>query len=147
MLDRLDLLLGTPGSREHRFDWLLGDPSPSGRQVALPVDCYSRDLGLVVEIYERQHDHPIVHFDKPARVAVSGAHRGEQHRIYDQRRRDLVPAHGLTLPIVRTSQLASTPAGRLLRRPREDAVVLDRLVRDALAAPGRLHEATPGPTR
>lgn len=147
VLDRIDLILASPGQREHRFDWLRGDPGRTGRRAALPVDAYWPDLGLVVEVYERQHDHPTAHFDKPHRVTVSGVHRGEQRRIYDQRRREQIPEHGLTLLIVRTTQLASTPRGRLLREPHQDDTVLAGLVREALAAPGRLHEAAPGQAR
>ena len=112
VLDRIDLLLGKPGLREHRFDWLQGDPGQSGTTAGLPVDSYWPDLGLVVEVYERQHDHPVGHFDKPDRLTVSGVHRGQQRRLYDQRRRDLIPAHGLTLLIVRTAHLAIDRRGR-----------------------------------
>lgn len=143
VLDRVDLVLGSAGAREYRFEWLLGDPGKSGRRASLPVDAYWPELALVVEVYERQHDHPTAHFDKPERLTVSGVHRGEQRRIYDQRRRDVIPAHGLTLLVVRTTQLASTPRGRLLRQPGRDDAILTELIRGALAAPGMLHEVAP----
>ena len=78
------------------------------------MDSYWPDRSLVVEVDERQHDHPVTHFDKRYRLTVSGEHRGEQRRIYDERRRSLVPAHGLTLLTVRTSQLAVDAQSRLL---------------------------------
>ena len=140
VLDRIDLLLGRPGLREHRFDWLRGDPGPSGRTAALPVDGYWPDLGLVVEVYERQHDHPVRHFDKPDKLTVSGVHRGEQRRIYDQRRRALVPARGYALLIVRTTQLTVDRRGRLLRESEKDDALLRGLLDAAAATPGQVHE-------
>jgi hypothetical protein len=47
--------------------------------------------------------------DKPDKLTVSGVHCGEQRRIYDERRRALVPAHGYALLIVRTAQLTVDP--------------------------------------
>lgn len=40
VLSLCDMILGVEGLRQHRFDWLLGDPSSSGRCVRLPVDAY-----------------------------------------------------------------------------------------------------------
>lgn len=71
ILDRIDTLLGARGLREHRSDWLRGDPGRSGRSSALPVDAFWPDLNLVVEVYERQHDRPVAHFDKPERLTRS----------------------------------------------------------------------------
>lgn len=143
VLDRIDALLGARGLREHRFDWLRGDPGPSGRSSALPVDAFWPDLNLVVEVYERQHDHPVAHFDKPERLTVSGVHRGEQRRLYDDRRRAQVPAHGLTLLIVRTAHLTVDRRGRLLRDAAAVDPVLHGFLDEALAAPGLLVERQP----
>lgn len=98
VLDLCDEVLGQPACRQHRFDGLLGDPSPkTGRQVKLPVDAYWPDLKLIVEFYERQHSESVKHFDKPDVMTVSGVHRGIQRAIYDQRRFDYAKEHGLTV--------------------------------------------------
>jgi hypothetical protein len=144
----LEEILGEPAMRGHRFDWLRGDPTARGRGVPLPVDAYWPTHKLVVEVYERQHDEPMPHFDKVDRVTVSGVHRGEQRRIYDQRRRDLLPAHGLKLLIVRTSDLAVDRRGRLLRDEAADRPVLAGHVRGALddaVSPPTEHEGTAAP--
>ena len=98
ILDLCDEVLDSAGLREHRFDWLRGDASakrPAGTR--LPVDSFWPELGLVVEFHERQHAEAVPFFDKPSRMTVSGVHRGEQRRLYDERRRELIPRHGLTL--------------------------------------------------
>jgi hypothetical protein len=93
-----DAVLGITASREHRFDWLLGDLSTeTGRRRLLPVDAYWEPLGLVVEFQEEQHFHAVKHFDKPEILTVSGVHRGVQRRLYDERKAQLIPQNGLRL--------------------------------------------------
>ncbi|MFN8074153.1 MAG: hypothetical protein U0Q15_01890 [Kineosporiaceae bacterium] len=116
VLDLCDEILGEKGLRQHRFDWLRGDPGRNARGTALPVDSYWPGHRLVVEYRERQHDEPVAHFDKPDRLTVSGVHRGLQRALYDARREELIPAHGLRLVVVRLADLASTT-----RRLRRDA--------------------------
>lgn len=132
VLDLLDGIVGARAQRQHRFPWLLGDPGSSGSRVALPVDGYWPDLGLVVEYRERQHDEVTPFFDKPDRLTVSGVHRGAQRRLYDERRENEIPAHGLTLVIVKPSDLVADRRGRLLRQADADRAS----VRKLLAASG-----------
>lgn len=103
--DLCDAVLGVPASREHRFAWLLGDVSPkTGRQVRLPVDAYWESLGLVMEFQEEQHSRPVRHFDKPDVITVSGVHRGVQRQLYDERKAQLIPTHGLRLLVIHKNQ-------------------------------------------
>jgi catechol 2,3-dioxygenase-like lactoylglutathione lyase family enzyme len=124
-------VLGAAASRQHRFDWLTGDPGRDGRGRPLPVDAYWPDLGLVLEYRERQHDRATPFFDKPDRMTVSGIHRGEQRKLYDRRREELIPAHGLRLLVVQTDDLDSDGGGRLRRNAERDRAVLERLLADA----------------
>lgn len=128
VVDLLDAVLGEAALRQHRFEWLTGDASSTGRTALLPVDAYWPSRRLVVEYRERQHDEPTPFFDRPDRMTVSGVHRGEQRRIYDQRREDLIPAHGLRLLIVRPAQLSADARGRLLRDESHDRRVLTELL-------------------
>lgn len=136
VLDLCDEVLGARGLRQHRFDWLLGDPNTSGRRARLPVDAYWPDHHLVVEYYERQHSEPVAHFDKPDRLTVSGVHRGEQRARYDARRQALIPAHGLRLVVIEHSDLASDRRGRLYRSRASDLAVVHRLL-GSISADGR----------
>ncbi|PWD41335.1 hypothetical protein ACN93_19480 [Gordonia paraffinivorans] len=101
-LDLCDEVLGVPGIRQARFDWLRGDPSPARlRGAMLPVDGYWPDLQVVVEFQEEQHSQPSPFFD--SRQTISGMGRSEQRRLYDQRKRTLIPEHGLRLVVIEKS--------------------------------------------
>ncbi len=98
IIDLCDEALGKKGLRQHKFDFLRGDPGKNGRQgVELPVDAYYKNLKLVIEYKEKQHTEEVKHFDKPDKMTVSGVHRGEQRKIYDQRRREVLPKQGIEL--------------------------------------------------
>jgi hypothetical protein len=124
VVDLCDAILREPASRQHRFDWLLGDPGRDGRRRTLPVDAYYTGHRLVIEYRERQHEEPVAHFDKPDMLTVSGVHRGIQRRIYDDRRAAEVPGHGLRLVVVRPGDLMADKRGRLLRRREPDEAAL-----------------------
>lgn len=128
VLDRCDEVLAERGFRQHRFDWLLGDPGKSGRRVRLPVDGYWPGAGIVVEYRERQHGQAVAHFDKPDRLTVSGVHRGLQRALYDARRDREIPAHGLMLVVITPDDLVATPRGRLRRTVDFDRESIRRLL-------------------
>lgn len=115
VLDLCDELLNEQGHRQARFNWLRGDQGRDGRTRTLPVDGYWPQHALVVEYREIQHDKPVRHFDKPERLTVSGVHRGLQRALYDRRRDEQVPAHGLRLVVVKPADLTADRRGRLLR--------------------------------
>jgi len=139
VLDICDEILGLTSSRQHRFSFLTGD---SGRR--LPVDAYYADIALVVEFHERQHYEDVTIFDKPDKMTCSGVSRREQRKLYDQRRRDILPQHGIEL-VVLSVRLFEQNRRKQLRRDRaEDEIViryeLSRYVRQASLV-GRLTTA------
>lgn len=131
-----DEILGERARRQHRFPWLLGDAGSSGRRATLPVDAHYPKAGIVFEYRERQHTEAVKFFDKPDRLTVSGVDRGEQRRIYDRRREELIPEHGLTLVIVHADELDADRSGRLRRSRASDLQVLRQALNrgDAAAA-------------
>ena len=124
IIDLCDELLGERALRQHRFDWLRGDPGVSGHSMRLPVDAYYPRHGLVVEYRERQHYEATPFFDR--RQTVSGVGRGEQRRRYDRLREREIPTHGLRLEIIRSDDLASDSRGRLRRQRPDDLRILKR---------------------
>ncbi|MFG1372169.1 hypothetical protein V5F32_08345 [Xanthobacter oligotrophicus] len=118
VIDLCDRALGMKAYRQWRFPFLLGDPGRSGRRVRLPVDAYYPELGLVVEYHERQHDEPVPFFDR--RITAAGIPRGEQRRIYDKRRRQVLPEQGLRLVVISFGDLSHDGAKRPLRGDARD---------------------------
>lgn len=127
-----DQVLGSPSVREAKFDWLLGDPGKNGRSRRLPVDAFWPDRGLVIEFWESQHEKPVRFFDKPDQLTVSGVSRGVQRALYDQRRLELIPRHGLDLVVIRKAELECTPGGRLKHMRECDLVTLAGLLKKFL---------------
>lgn len=128
VLGLCDEVLGEVGLKQHRFDWLMGDPGKNGRCRTLPADGYRPGAATVVEYREGQHDRPVKHFDKPDILTVSGVHRGLQRALYDARRDTLIPAHGLRLVVIRPSDLSSNGGGRLRRLREGDIEQIRRLL-------------------
>ena len=117
VIDLCDEVLGINASRQHRFDFLRGDAN-----TRLPVDAYYSELNIVVEYREKQHTEEVKFFDK--KNTVSGVNRGEQRKIYDQRRRDVLPVYGITLIELNYSDFNHTPSKRLLRDRLNDLEVI-----------------------
>lgn len=125
VFDLCDAVLGLKAVRQHCFPFLTGDPDPRGYRKPLPVDGFYPALSLVVEYHERQHRERVGFFDdKPT---ISGVPRGEQRRLYDERRADLLPRHGYSLVVLNVDEFAHDRAKRLLRIPQDQAIVSRRL--------------------
>jgi hypothetical protein len=119
VLNLCDTILKQQGKRQHRFDFLKGD---SG--IKLPVDIYYHTLNLVIEYRETQHTNAVKHFDKPDVMTVSGVHRGEQRKIYDQRRRDVLPKHGINLVEIGYSDFEFDRSKKILRNSERDILII-----------------------
>lgn len=117
IIDLCDEVLKIKGSRQHRFDFLRGD---SGTK--LPVDVFYPSLNLVIEYYESQHSEAVTHFDK--RMTVSGISRGEQRKLYDERRRVELPKNEIDLIIFDYTEFQHTTGKRLLRQNSKDLVII-----------------------
>jgi hypothetical protein len=120
-----DDALGQQAKRQHRFDFLRGDPGRHGQGVMLPVDAWYPELKLVVEYRERQHTEEVPFFDR--KPTLSGTGRGEQRRLYDQRRRDILPDQGIALVEFDCREFQCTASGRLVRCDADRQVVMGKL--------------------
>ena len=88
----------------------------------LPVDAYYPDLNLVVEFKEKQHTEAVAFFDR--RQTVSGMGRGEQRKLYDQRRREVLPQHAIKLIELGYDDFMHTSGKRLVREKHNDLKVI-----------------------
>lgn len=116
-------VLGLQALQQYKFDFLRGD---SGRR--LPVDAYYEELKLVVEYCELQHTASVPLFDK--RLTVSGVSRSEQRKIYDQRRRTVLPQHGIKLIEIHYSDFGVSK--KIKRNHDEDIKVVREKLKDFL---------------
>ena len=128
VIDICDKILRQTSSRQHKFDFLLGDTNSNGTAAKLPVDAYYDKLKLVIEYRERQHTESVTFFDKPDRMTVSGVHRGEQRKIYDERRRKLIPKNGLTLVEISFTDFNHDNQKRIIRNEKQDTEVIRKLL-------------------
>ena len=112
-------VLGVEASRQHTFDFLRGDGNPG---KPLPVDAYYEKYNLVIEYYENQHSESVPFFDN--KETVSGITRGEQRRIYDERRKAVLPQHGIKVVIISYSDFGESK--RIKRDYNHDIEVIRR---------------------
>ena len=112
-----DEVLGLKALRQYRFPFLLGD---TGK--ALPVDAYYKEKNLVVEYCERQHTEAVPFFDR--RKTVSEVSRGEQRKIYDERRREILPKHHIKLVNISYSDFEYDSRKRIIRNHSHDIEVV-----------------------
>lgn len=106
--------------------WCRGDTRDSTRLGArLPYDAVWEARKLIVEVDERQHDEAVSFFDKPERMTVSGVHRGEQRRLYDERKVRLAQEQGYKVVRVPIAALAWR-GGRLAKDRSADLATLRR---------------------
>jgi len=117
IIDLCDEVLKMKALRQHRFDFLTGD---SGKK--LPVDAYYPSLNLVIEYREKQHTEAVPIFDR--RHTVSGVSRGEQRRLYDERRRLVLPRHGILLVELGYDDFEHGRSKNLLRNTGSDREVI-----------------------
>ncbi len=128
VIDLCDRILNLKASRQHKFDFLLGDKNSKGFSAKLPVDAYYKELNLVIEYRERQHTEKVNFFDKPNRLTVSGVHRGEQRKIYDQRRDEILPKNGINLIKISYYDFDYDNRKRILRNVKEDIKKIEKLI-------------------
>ncbi len=121
IIDMCDLVLKQKSYRQHTFDFLKGD---TGRK--LPVDAYYPLLNLVIEFHERQHTGPVPFFDR--RITASGVSRGIQRRIYDQRRRNVLPKYGIKLVEFSINEFPHKNQRKLIQQPETNRkIIYDKL--------------------
>lgn len=123
VLDLCDKALQQKGLKQYKFDFLVGDAG-----TKLPVDSYYKDLNLVVEYREHQHSQEVKFFDKPDKLTVSGVSRGEQRKIYDQRRRDVLPEHGIKLIEIDFTHFEHDRKNRIIRNEERDLKIVMKLL-------------------
>lgn len=122
--NQVNEVLNLTGFRQHKFDFLLGDAG-----TKLPVDIYYPTLNLVIEYRETQHVNPVKHFDKPDKITVSGVSRGEQRKLYDQRRRDVLPQNKIQLIEINYYDFTYDSKNRIVREREKDLNLVTKMLK------------------
>jgi hypothetical protein len=131
VVDLCDAVLGLVGHRDcYKLDFLRGDPGKNGKCRILPVDAYYPDLRLVIEYRELQHSEPVAIMDR--RPTVSGCSRGEQRKIYDERRRKVLSQMGYPLVEFDYTMFAHNARKRLRRDRTADLKVIQSKLKQFL---------------
>ena len=121
VIDLCDKALDDTASRQHRFDFLTGD---TGRK--LPVDAYYEKYHLVIEYYEKQHTESVKLFDN--KITASGVTRDVQRRIYDERRKEVLPQYGIEVIIFSYNDFDFDKNKKIKCNPQKDLeIVRERL--------------------
>lgn len=124
IINLCDEVLGIKAKRQYTFDFLLGDVNEKGQRRKLPVDAFYEPLKLVVEYWEIQHFEDVPIYEKDT---ISGK-RSVQRKIYDQRRQELIPKHGLKLLIIPYKDFEHSNNSRLKRNPERDIKIIQNLL-------------------
>jgi len=132
VLDLCDKILGFKSSRQHKFDFLRGDINAKRKAARLPVDAYYKELSLVIEYRERQHTETVKFFDKPDRMTISGKHRGDQRKDYDERRRIVLPQHNMTLIEISYLDFNHDNQKRIIRSKNYDEGLVKKILRSVM---------------
>ncbi|HUH73902.1 MAG TPA: hypothetical protein VLZ75_05790 [Chitinophagales bacterium] len=121
VIDLCDNLLNRTAQRQYRFDFLVGDLHKDGKTTTeLPVDAYYEDLNLVIE-YKESQQNSAQHFSSNQFVkTVSGVNRYEQRKIYDERKRIVLPKNGKQLIEISYSIFDCDEENKIIRNMNQD---------------------------
>jgi hypothetical protein len=129
VIDLCDTVLKQKSERQKRFPFLLGDVHKDGKsKTQLPVDAYYPVLNLVIEYKEAQHTEAIDFFDKENIKTVSGVSRGEQRKIYDQRRATELPLNGIKLIEIPFDVFNCDSQKRIIRNSEQDLKTVEDIL-------------------
>jgi hypothetical protein len=125
VIDLCDIVLERKANRQKRFGFLLGDWHKDGKtRTSLPVDAYYGDLKLVVEFKEYQNTDVNSKFNKSNKQTVSGVNRQEQRKLYDERRAEVLPEHGIEMIILSYSNFSCDSNKKIIRNETNDLKVI-----------------------
>ncbi len=85
---------------------------------------YYENLNLVIEYQEYQHYESVPFFDKPGKLTISGVSRKEQRRLYDNRRKELLPLNGIKLVEISYLRFEYNSSNQIIRNLWNDVSIV-----------------------
>ncbi|HLT42931.1 MAG TPA: hypothetical protein VKZ95_09525 [Sphingobacteriaceae bacterium] len=131
IIDLCDELLDKKASRQHTFDFLVGDVHQDGRsRTQLPLDAYYLDLNLVIEYIEMQQipDADADH-DKQDKMTISGVRRAEQRKLYNRRKKEVLRKKQINLIEIKFTDFELDSQNKLVRNTEKDTKTLKKLLK------------------
>lgn len=131
VIDLCDEVLKEKALRQHRFNFLRGDSRKDGKPGRkLPVDAYYESKKLVIEYNEKQHTESVALFDK--KKTISGVSRGEQRKIYDNRRAEVLPQYGIEFVVISYDDFEYDGRKRIKRSRNHDLEMIKKKLKSFL---------------
>ncbi|MEY4875259.1 MAG: hypothetical protein RL708_408 [Bacteroidota bacterium] len=139
VIDLCDTALQQKSERQKRFHFLLGDLHKDGvSQTRLPVDAYYKHLKLVIEYKEPQQTILNDTIEKEEVKTVSGVNRGEQRKIYDERRRVQLPLNGIKLIEISYDAFTCDSDNKIVRNAEQDLQTIETILKNEKAAENKI---------
>jgi hypothetical protein len=134
VIDLCDIVLNLKANRKKRFGFLLGDLHQDGKsRTKLPVDSHYDSLNLVVELMEKEDTNDAAFKDKPNGMTASGVNRDKQRKLYDSRKRELIPKKGINLVIVSHDDFKFDSNKKIVRDKEKDLKTIEKILKDYVA--------------
>lgn len=127
VINLCDEILGVKASRQHCFDFLRGDSINGKPGRKLRVDAYYESKNLVIEYNEKQHTEDVAFFD--IKKTISGVTRKEQRKLYDERRKEILPQHGITLVVISYSDFQYDKKKRIIRNKTNNLKLISKKIK------------------
>ena len=91
----------------------------------------------MLEYYERQHTESVKHFNKNT---ISGVTRDKQRKIYDERRKKVLPENGIDLVVLSYTDFKHNIQKRLVRDRNADIEVVRQKLMPYFDAQTKIHK-------
>lgn len=136
-------LLNERASRQHKFDFLLGDLHKDGKtRTELPVDAYYPNSNLVIEFSEKQHSESADTFDKQDKITISGVNRAKQRELYAQRKRDVLSQKNIQLLELAYTAFECDDNDKLMRDKEKVVKILEGMLKGFILKEGGLYTSS-----
>ena len=126
VINLCDEILKQKASRQHTFDFLLGDEHKDGSKSRLTLDAYYHKSQLVIEFFEGQGEKTTT----VSKMTSNGISRIEQKAIYDKRKKETLTEKNINFFEIDYTLFECNAENKLLRNKENDVIVLKKILQD-----------------
>lgn len=126
VVDLCDMALGQKANRKMRFEFLHGDLHKDGvSKTKLPVDAFYESLHLVIGFRKG----PGIQSEKNTESAIK---RADQRRLYEKRRAEILPKHGLDFVTISYADFSCNSQNIIMRNQEADLEIVKTVLKKYL---------------